>query len=68
MAIDMKALDRAAAGDPDGRVTVNKRWLREVHRKLEQGAEAEAELGRRGRMDNIFDALFPTAHRPSATS
>jgi len=30
MAIDMGALERAAKGDPDGKVTVRKAWLAEV--------------------------------------
>ncbi len=58
MAIDLSALDQAATGNPKATVTVNKGWLREVHRKLVDGARAEAELGRIKRSNDIFDALF----------
>lgn len=57
MAIDMKALERAANGDPAGRVEVNKRWLGEVQRLLKEGEAAKAELERHKR-DRIFDSLF----------
>ena len=63
MAIDMMALDRAAEGDPNARVTVNKRWLREVHRQLTDGAAAKAELDRRRREGSMFDAIFGGVER-----
>jgi hypothetical protein len=63
MAIDMKALERVAAGDPNARVEVNKRWLSEVHRLLEEGESAKRDLARAGRSNDIFDALFAGPRR-----
>jgi hypothetical protein len=58
MAIDMGALKRTAEGDPNARVEVNKRWLTEVHRLLEEGEQAKRDLARAGRSNDIFEALF----------
>lgn len=56
--IDLAALDQAATGNPKAKVTVNKRWLREVHHKLVAGERAESELARLKRQDDIFAGLF----------
>lgn len=58
MAIDMAALDRAAQGDSDERVTVRKAWLREVHRKLSAADQLQAELARTKRGNQIFESIF----------
>ncbi|HXH52549.1 MAG TPA: hypothetical protein VNH53_03845 [Sphingomicrobium sp.] len=65
MAIDMKALERAAAGNPDDKVAVRKEWLGEVHRRLTTGARAEAELAQIRREHQIFDAIFGQPAQPT---
>lgn len=54
----MLALERAAAGSPRSKVTVNRAWLREVHRKLLAGARAEAELAAAKRNETIIESIF----------
>lgn len=63
MAIDVNALARAAQGNPDEKVAVRRAWLGEVHRQLQAGAQAQAELACLKRRDRAFDALFGSLRR-----
>lgn len=47
MAIDLKALAQAFSGDPEKKVSVSKKWLREVHKEL-------SDLEHRRRYDRIL--------------
>jgi len=58
MAIDLTALDEAATGNPRANVTVNKAWLREVHRLLVDGERSSAQLASIKRNETILDSIF----------
>jgi hypothetical protein len=66
MRIDLTALDQAATGNPKAKVTVNKAWLREVHRLLVDGERAKARLAASDRHDTIFDSLFGGGRRSAS--
>lgn len=70
MAVDMRALAKAASGDPGAKVTVNKGWLAEVHRLLSAADETGAELARLrnngelgDRLGNLAEQLFNSRRR-----
>ena len=44
MAVDMATLKAATFGDPEAKLAVKRSWLKEVHRLLEEGAQAKREL------------------------
>jgi hypothetical protein len=68
----MNALMKAAAGDPDKKVSVTKAWLTEVHRELRELERLRAcqsidhafdDVVRAGdvvfkKMDSLFDRVF----------
>lgn len=57
MAINMDALAQAAKGEPAAKVTVQKRWLAEVHRMLAAGAAAQLELEQMKTERRLHDSI-----------
>lgn len=44
VAVDMATLKSTTIGDPESKLAVKRSWLKEVHRLLEEGAQAKREL------------------------
>ena len=57
MAIDMEALKRMSEGEPNTKVTVNRRWLAEVHKLLAEKRKAERDAELKRKLDKVFSRL-----------